>query len=512
MPSKVSHRHIIGYSVILLLTALMLPKMAAFLFPLLPSTALSQALPSGNASIDLSWHAPPNSPVSSLASAINGSGVYGFIFNTSQTPSDVPYSTYNWCNMPHARSAEYPRLNSTDLQLEYVEVIQRHHKRTPYAANTFPIETYPWYCNDTALYYYGAPNNPLGNESAQTYWSVFTDTSNPLTAPGFPGDCEFPQLTRGGLDDAWQHGKDLYSVYHDMLHLLPDSTSTAALPESVSFRVTNNVITSQVAGMAINGMFGITTPVPLMSQPDAIDSLEPAYSCPGASTIESQYAVGSNDSTWLAHLSDSLSLTQTLDNLSGVSPSATDWHQSWDHYFDNLSSRLCHSKPLPCNSTTGVCVTNSEADEVFRLGEWEYNWMYRSAGPATLNASVASYGIFVAELASHLRSKVAGDSSIGVYRHNVAHDGSISPLLSMLQIDEMVWPGMGSEVLFELYSSRDTSSNWYVRILWGGQVLSSSSPTLTAPQGLIPLSTLLAYFDGLVGLQASLIPALCNDS
>ena len=96
-----------------------------------------------------------------------------------------------------------------------------------------------------------------------------------------------------------------------------------------------------------------------------------------------------------------------------------------------------------------------------------------------------------------------------MYRHNVAHDGSIAPLLSILQVDLMVWPGMGSEVVFELYSSK-TKKDWYVRILWGGQVLNSSSPTLQAPGGLIPLDTLLAYLYGLVGQQASLIPEKCS--
>jgi hypothetical protein len=35
--------------------------------------------------------------------------------------------------------------------------IHRHHKRTPYASNTFPHESYSWECNDEALFYYGVP-------------------------------------------------------------------------------------------------------------------------------------------------------------------------------------------------------------------------------------------------------------------------------------------------------------------------------------------------------------------
>ncbi|KAL8866140.1 MAG: hypothetical protein Q9174_006473, partial [Haloplaca sp. 1 TL-2023] len=130
--------------------------------------------------------------------------------------------------MPHIRRAEYPQVNSS-YTLEYVEVIHRHHKRTPYAANTFPVETYPWYCDDEALFFYGAPfptnnnnNNNNANRSANTYWSVYTSPSNPLAPRGFNGTCQFPQITREGLDDSWQHGADLYDVYHDLLGFLPE--------------------------------------------------------------------------------------------------------------------------------------------------------------------------------------------------------------------------------------------------------------------------------------------------
>jgi hypothetical protein len=76
--------------------------------------------------VDLSWHAPTSSRINSLSSAINGTGTYGFVFNSSTLPEGVPYGiviflyfqiliihtylgTYNWCNMPHVRRAEYPR-------------------------------------------------------------------------------------------------------------------------------------------------------------------------------------------------------------------------------------------------------------------------------------------------------------------------------------------------------------------------------------------------------------------
>lgn len=483
-----------------------------------------------NASMDLSWHAPNQTQINNLSTVINGSGIYNFIFNSSTNPTGVAYGDYNWCNMPHVRAQEYVKAPA-DYKLAYVEVTHRHHKRTPYGTNTFPVESYPWYCNDSALYYYGAPAPHPGsvNSSASTFWNVFTDTANPFRAAGFPGNCEFPQITRGGLDDSWQHGRDLYGVYHDLLHLIPDEDARS---DAIEYRVTNNVITSQVAGMVINGMLATTMSHPICIQPPSIDSLEPAYNCPSASTLFGSYGVNSKDPAWLAHLNDAAFLYNQLDAVSGIATNNTGWHMSFDHYFDSLSARLCHSKPLPCNIGNATsCITQDLADAVFRLGEYEYSFIYRDS-PQSLNASRASYGVFVAELAMHLRAAQAGTNKV-VYRHNVAHDGSISRLLSILQIDVMVWPGMGSEVVFELYEKMIATggigcggpwwdknphapnygpmddSQWLIRILWNGRVLRSTSPVLGVAD-MIPLDRLLAYFDGLVGPQGSAVPAACG--
>ena len=99
------------------------------------------------------------------------------------------------------------------------------------------------------------------------------------------------------------------------------------------------------------------------------------------------------------------------------------------------------------------------------------------------------------------------DGSSGIiYRHNVAHDGSMSRLLSILQIEKMVWPGMGSEVVFELYSK---GGCYFVRVLWGGQVLKSANPSLGL-MDMLPVASLLTYIDGLVGKMAGKVPGLCS--
>lgn len=297
------------------------------------STAQKGCSPSMMTNISLSWYAPAATKVNSLSSAINGTGVYGFIFDSSQSP---PETDYNWCNMPHTHPATYTVPDTSVYKLEYVEVIHRHHKRTPYADNTFPVEGYAWDCSDEGLFYGGKPLNPAGSGSADTYWSVYTSDANPFPPEGFDGTCQFPQITRGGLDDSHQHGVDLKAVYYGLLNFLPADYDPAA----VEFRVTNNVITSQVASMLIPGLYPslADTDIPLKIQPDSIDSLEPTYTCPHADDLFASYGPGSRSTAWLAHLQASSALKTRLDHLSGVDPEDEAWSKSWDH---------CKTHPKP---------------------------------------------------------------------------------------------------------------------------------------------------------------------
>ncbi|KAK6202082.1 hypothetical protein LQW54_009040 [Pestalotiopsis sp. IQ-011] len=470
------------------------------------------------AAVDLGWHAPAETDINNITTIFNAQGVYGFIFNSSDTV-DEPYGTYNWCNMPHARRTEYPK-PSSDFSLKYVEVIQRHHKRTPYASNAFPVEPYHWDCDDQGLFYYGQhlPTDGGRGSSAYTYWDVFNSSINPFVPSGWIGSCQFPQITSGGLDDSWVHGADLYGVYHDLLSFLPDKSSD--WQSKVRFRVTNNQITSQVAGMLIAGMWGASSQnIPLLVQASTIDSLEPTYTCTAGSNLFDSIK-SSDNPAWTEHLARAMDVYTALDAVSGVPTSDSGFHASFDHYFDNLSARQCHDKSLPCNATTGDCITQDQANSVYRLGEWEYSQVYRDAEDS-LAASVGTFGIWVAELAAHLRLAISGTSAVN-YWHNVAHDGSLSRLLSILQIDQMVWPGMGSEVIFELWEKREditeltkkaeeSTKVYYVRVLFGGQVMRSSNPSLGLLD-MIPVDTLLSYFDGLVGENASLIKGKCAAS
>ncbi|KAL9709558.1 hypothetical protein Ac2012v2_007297 [Leucoagaricus gongylophorus] len=445
-------------------------------------------------------HYPPSSTtINNLTFVLNGSGTPG-IFNSSVTP-DKEYGIYNWCNMPHVRQREY-KTPSGDFELQFVEVIQRHHKRTPYASNTFFKEDVSWDCVGSG------PVAGLASSQVnitQVQWQTSISPENPfstLVGPGFQGStCQFPAITAEGLVDSFTHGSDLRQVYANRLDLHDKFD-----PETALIRVTNNVITSQVASGLLRGLFPGSNGIQAEIQSPSFDSLEPTYPCSKADTLRNNYTTGSGGQVWQQHLAAAAPLYDKLDRVSGIPRNDTaGWHVSFDHYYDNMSAKQCHSKHLPCSvNDTRLCVTQDEADTVYRLGSWEYSYLFRDASDSAAYSAL-HYGAFALELKSHLADVMQGKSKLK-YVHNVAHDGSVSPLLGLLQIDVMVWPGMGSEVVFELYKNT-CNQQYYIRVLWSGQPMKTSTPLGTLD--MVKIEDFFAYIDSMIGSGSDLLQA-CN--
>lgn len=127
----------------------------------------------------------------------------------------------------------------------------------------------------------------------------------------------------------------------------------------------------------------------------------------------------------------------------------------WDHYFDNLSSRRCYQLSLSCSvDDLTNSISDEDANEVFRLAQYEYSYIYRDA-PQSLEYARTKYGLYLNELSARLQQHVQGTQPGAEvkYHYNIAYDGSIALLLGALRVSETVWPGTGSGVVFELYSS-----------------------------------------------------------
>jgi len=105
-----------------ILLLVFLQKLSMFAFVFLVPAFFSTSTSALSSSIDLDWHPPNATWINDLSSIVNGTGTYGFVFNSSQLPDEVSYGTYNWCNMPHVRAQEY-QVPDPEFKLEYVEVV-----------------------------------------------------------------------------------------------------------------------------------------------------------------------------------------------------------------------------------------------------------------------------------------------------------------------------------------------------------------------------------------------------
>ena len=75
------------------------------------------------AAVDTKWYPPSQTKVNNLDQVVNGKGIYGWIYDTSNTPSKE-YGIYNWCNMPHVRKDIYQKVDD-EYELVYVELVSQ---------------------------------------------------------------------------------------------------------------------------------------------------------------------------------------------------------------------------------------------------------------------------------------------------------------------------------------------------------------------------------------------------
>ncbi|KAI5999955.1 phosphoglycerate mutase-like protein [Pisolithus albus] len=367
---------------------------------------------------------------------------------TKRTMPNLPWNTYNYCNAPHVNPDHYSMPDESDTRLTFVIVAMRHHKRTP--DNLYPSErtvdsTTEWDCSSII------PQSYAGGTA-----QIFTQTSTPLLHPFadriWAGTCDSGQLTREGLDDAIKHGQDFWGVYHEKLGFLDHVNE-----KDIYIRTSTEPRTHQVAGAMLYGMDPDTAGKQwsVHMQPDIIDSLVPNYACPAAGRLR---ADAQATSSWMDHLVQHEPLQRKLGEMLGTT-GLDEWNTWYDHFFDTFTSRTCHGHPLPCN-VTGACVTQEDAETVFSIGDWEYNYIFNDSPQASQYVKL-TFGVFFAELANTLRHH-----KLHMY---VGHDGSMVRLAAGLGLgsaNRLRWPAMGSEIVMEVWHA--PHDMLYVRVLHEG--------------------------------------------
>ncbi|EAW09983.1 histidine phosphatase family protein [Aspergillus clavatus NRRL 1] len=382
--------------------------------------------------------------------------------------------------MPHPRVETYSvpppvAYQSVQAKLVYLEYFQRHQRRTPY--NILPGgEDQEYDCDNINPHTYAALASQHPSPVA-VYGQAYSDQSNPFLNTYVNGSCQYPQLTRGGFLDGYRHGSDLRAVYGERLGLLPSTPD----PKKVWLRSSSSALTQGSAGAVLRGIWpDHRGPVPLHQQASAIDTVDRGFPCAARDTLQSTIE---STAEWKDHLNVTETLRSTLATMFDAE-SVSAWTSNFDHFADNFQARLCNGYQLPCRvDDSSQCVTAEQADEVFRAGDWEYNYWWRRNANATLYIQLVE-GLFIGEVVRKLEALEQGSLEL-TYSHNFVHDGDIAPILGALGIKALRWPGMGSNIAIEIWET--STSELYARVLYSGHPIDTIHGTLDW----IPLSQLL---------------------
>ncbi|KAH6603258.1 histidine phosphatase superfamily [Trichoderma cornu-damae] len=419
-------------------------------------------------------------------------GTYGGIYTApADEPSQgSPYGVYDYCSMPHPRVSGYELPGDGRAKLVHLEYLQRHQRRTMY--NLAPGGE-PFDCSTFEGYLYGS--QVRGTSGLEVFADVYTDPSNPFVdaLPYVNSTCFFPQLTTGGFLDGVQHGRDLWALYGERLGLIPDSPD-----DKVWLRSSSSPLTQQSAGGVLRGLWPhYAGSAPLRQQPGP-DTVNNGYPCNARGSILS--SIQSTDE-WSEHLSATAELRQSLGDILGATSGS--WQNTFDHFSDNFQARLCNGYRLPCSfADPSACVSQQQAEEVFRAGDWEWNHYWRNNPLATRYIQVTE-GLFLGEIVGRLQAVLAEKQQY-VYAHTFIHDGDIGPVLGALGINQLRWPAMGSNVAIEVWETAvGENKTHYARVLYSGHTLR----TIHGDMDWVPLSRLIDILRVYVPKD---VVALCN--
>ncbi|KAF9081198.1 hypothetical protein BGX29_004691, partial [Mortierella sp. GBA35] len=159
------------------------------------------------------------------------------------------------------------------------------------------------------------------------------------------------------------------------------------------------------------------------------------------------------------------------------------WQKSFDHFSDNFQARLCNGYALPCSFTNhSNCVTVEQAEEVFRAGDWEWQFYWRRS-PQVIQYIQAVGGLFIGEIVGRLQAVLDGKQEY-VYAHTFLHDNDLGPILGAFGIDIMRWPAMGSNIAIEIWETtaeqphKAPTTTYYARVLYSGHPIKTIYGTL----------------------------------
>lgn len=359
-------------------------------------------------------------------------------------------------------------------RLAMAQVVTRHGDRT--AINLLPDEAgVQWDCSLRSRRAVGEEEGH-GEEAQHEDGAYLIPKDHPYAADFWTGNCSNGQLTARGFEQQVSLGESLRQLYVHEHELLPKKLHAA----DVYVRSTDVPRTRESALGMLRGLYPPgarprgealrTWRKPLVIE----DMVANALKCPRYE--ERKQEVLASDA-FQERQANTLPLRRQLERVLHTQGEAS-FAADFDSYVDNLMTRSCHSKPLPCSRGDGECLTLDDARAVLDEGNWQYQFVY-----ADEELNQLTSGHFLWDLTAAMAAMVAADRGaagqetpykLGVFG---GHDTTVAPLIGLIAggIPDGDWPPYATNVVLELWSppepddeSEGDRQEPVVRVLYNG--------------------------------------------
>ncbi|KAG0345079.1 hypothetical protein BG004_003977 [Podila humilis] len=438
-------------------------------------------------------------------------------------PDRLPTEDYNYCQANRPSKETYLSLKQKDAVLVSSQLFVRHGDRTPTEALPLDVDLH-WECADLSAFSFTGPRTNHNETDPFQYAHVVahqvvtiptTQQRSPFAHKMWKGTCAPGQLTPLG---AWQHrqlGAALRELYVDQLKFLPPTFD----PLTVYIRSTDVWRTKQSAENLMAGLYdtSVGSSSSLISSPERqnhppvlqvhtvpveIDYLTlNRNACPRLAQLQDEAAKTSPVLKQIQH--DNAKFSKKLSDLLGSERS------SWTRYMDTILPRVCHRHPLQCkaknnynyndndgdddddNDFSKGCVTHATAARILKNVAIHTAEMYRD-GKGIFDVLQMGIGPLAQEIKHNLLAAKDGSSKV-LLRLYSGHDTTLTPLLGMLDSADMRWPPYASNMLVELWKTKEDGGKHFVRVIYNNKVVETRSEWCDLSW--CPLETFTAYMD-----------------
>lgn len=405
-----------------------------------------------------------------------------------------------YCNIPNSQPPGQEGLVPKDFKLIGAHVVIRHGDRAPLvhlpgqAAPPLPclmdlrqFDHLPKLQNYEHVMAQASQSEERQEDPTSDFnrWTLFPSRS----------ECSEGQLTGQGAIQQVLNGLHLHERYTEPPHSLQIDHSTVAI---------HSTVVSRTYQSALAFMYGLLPDFDLRQlKVKGTSSIlfcdSNAYPgsvcfCPGIETLRNK-AIGSchgDPSTIKRMAVFESSAAKTLATVLGVPATKL---PSPEGIMDAMSRYACHSIPPPCvttatNSSDGnhcistTCINARTMEETWASVDAQSRCIGQNADFKKY-AAVSTQGLLL-RIAQDLHkitltntsARKSNLSSAPLFVLYSGHDNTITPLIAALGLEDRVWPGYATRLVFELYKQAYTpqvKGQYFLRILLNGKPVTSET-------------------------------------